>query len=119
MKGIASREEVERFLQNFKVKANIWPILFRDERGKNAQALADLEITPKQRETIVMELQVNDFSEGPLPDTLYKTGGMWVFGKTVKKTEVYIKITMGEVGGESICISFHTSEKAMAYPFKK
>lgn len=118
MKDTTSREEVERFLQNFKVKANIWPILFRDDRGKNAQTLAELEITPKQRETIVMELLVNDFSEGPLPDTLYKTTGMWVFGKIVKKTEVYIKITMGEVGGNSICISFHTAEKAMTYPYK-
>ncbi|MEK6782075.1 MAG: toxin [Bacteroidota bacterium] len=115
---MATQDEVLKFLADLKVKANIWPIVFRDDRGKNAQTLADLEITPMQRETIVKELQVNDFSEGPIADTLYKTTGMWVFGKMVKQVEVYIKITMGEFGGNPICISFHTAEKAMTYPYK-
>jgi hypothetical protein len=43
---------------------------------------------------------------------------MWVFGKDVKKNEVYIKITMGFAGGSVICISFHTAEYPIRYPFK-
>lgn len=115
---MATPGEVSKFLADFKIKAGIWPIYFRDDRGKNAQTLADLEITVRRREEIVKDLKVVDFSEGPLPDTLYKTTGMWVFGKIVKKTEVYIKITMGEVGEQAICISFHAARNAMTYPYK-
>jgi hypothetical protein len=44
---------------------------------------------------------------------------MWVFGKHVKKREVYIKITMGNPGDKVICISFHFSENALRYPYQK
>lgn len=32
--------------------------------------------------------------------------------------EVYIKITLGYENGQTICISFHISEKPLIYPFK-
>lgn len=35
--------EVSTFLKDFKEKMKIWDVLFRDERGKNTQALVDLE----------------------------------------------------------------------------
>lgn len=43
---MAKSKEVEHFLKEFKQKMKIWDVLFRDERGKNAQALADLELRP-------------------------------------------------------------------------
>jgi hypothetical protein len=43
---------------------------------------------------------------------------MWVFGKMVKKKEIYIKITIGMVNNQTICISFHIAEFDMNYPFK-
>lgn len=42
-----------------------------------------------------MLLEWLDYSEGPITDELNKHGEMWVFGKDVKGTEVYIKISMG------------------------
>lgn len=47
------KEEVEAFLKQFHQKLKIFNIIFRDDRGKNAQTLAELEITPKYRETII------------------------------------------------------------------
>jgi len=43
---------------------------------------------------------------------------MWVFGKEVKKKEVYIKISMGIENTNAICISFHIAEYPMKYPYK-
>jgi hypothetical protein len=43
---------------------------------------------------------------------------MWVFGKNVKEKEVYIKITMGAMGGSVICISFHLAQHKIEYPLK-
>lgn len=115
---MATKEEVQAFLQNFKAKLSIWGVVFRDERGKNFQTLLALEITPKYRESILNELQALDYCQGPIEEKLYGGSDMWVFGKTIKKTEIYIKITLGLQGKQVICISFHEAEKALIYPFK-
>jgi hypothetical protein len=112
---MATREEVEKFLNNFHAKLTVFGIVFRDDRGKNAQALAELEITPIYREGVIKEICAEDYSEGPIVDTLNKLGDMWVFGKDVKKQEVYIKISLGHT---AICISFHKAERPMKYPLK-
>ncbi|HMS67947.1 MAG TPA: hypothetical protein PKD18_07405 [Saprospiraceae bacterium] len=110
--------EVTSFLRNFKEKMKFWDVVFRDDRNKNAQALIDLELRPIDRITVLETLDIKDYSEGPLAETLYRGADMWVFGKTVKKKEVYIKITMGAMNSSVICISFHLAQHKMNYPFK-
>lgn len=110
--------EVSSFLKDFKEKMKIWDVLFRDDRGKNAQALVDLELRPFERKTILETLEYFDYSEGPLSEILYGGADMWVFGKTIKKKEVYIKITMGVMNSSVICISFHLAQHKMQYPLK-
>ena len=95
-----------------------WDVLFCDDRGKNAQALVDLELRPIDRKIILEALETQDYSKGPLEETIYGGADMWVFGKIVKKKEVYIKITMGARGSSVICISFHLAQHKMNYPFK-
>lgn len=110
--------EVTSFLKDFKQKMKFWDVLFRDDRGKNAQALIDLELRPIERKAILETLEYKDYSEGPLEEKLYGGTDMWVFGKTIKKREVYIKITMGAMGCSVICISFHLAQHKMQYPLK-
>lgn len=114
---MSTKEEVATFLKDFKEKMKFWDVLFRDERGKNAQALVDLELRPIERKMMLEKLNVQEYSEGPIAEILYGGSAMWVFGKTIKKREVYIKITMGAVGASVICISFHLAEYKMNYPF--
>lgn len=115
----ASEQQVNAFLRDFKAKMKIWEILFRDDRGKNTQTLLNLELRPKEREIIIKNLETEDYSEGPLKDTLNKGPEMWVFGRQVKQTPVYIKITMGAANTSVICISFHIAEHIILYPFKR
>jgi len=110
--------EVTSFLKDFKEKMKFWDVLFRDDRGKNTQALIDLELRPVERKSIIEALETKDYSEGPLKEKLYGGANMWVFGKTIKKKEVYIKITMGAIGSSVICISFHLAQHKMNYPLK-
>ncbi len=110
--------EIEYFLKDFKEKMKIWDVLFRDDRGKNAQTLLELEIRPIDRKVTLEALEVKDYSEGPLEEKLYDGADMWVFGKMVKSREMYIKITMGAPGNCVICISFHLAEYPMNYPLK-
>ena len=115
---MATHREVETFLAEFHSKMRIWDVLYRDDRGKNTQALADLELRPIDRTKILENLKPPDYSEGPVNETLYGGSDMWIFGKEVKRHEVYIKITIGFAGGSVICISFHFAEHAMIYPLK-
>lgn len=115
---MATKDDVSHFLQEFFSKYSVFGIIFRD-RPKNAQTLLDLEITPMQRNKIVESLRAVDYSEGPLDDQLYGLASMWVFGKTYRNNELYIKISMGASSNPVICISFHPAEHPIAYPFKK
>lgn len=115
---MSTETEVASFLKDFKEKMKIWDVLFRDERGKNAQALVDLELRPIDRKAILESLETKDYSEGPLEEKLYGGAYMWVFGKTIKNKEVYIKVTLGAVGSNVICISFHLAQHKMYYPLK-
>ena len=104
---MATENEVNEFLQIFKLKLDLWGVIFRDDRSKNAQSLLSLDITPVYREKVLKELGFNDYHQGPVPDTLNGASDMWVFKKIIKGQEVYIKITLGITGRSVICISFH------------
>lgn len=115
---MATEADVIFFLKNFQEKMGFWDVIFRDDRGKNAQALIDLELRPIERKTIIEMLEVKDYSQGPIEEKLYGGADMWVFGKTVKNKEVYIKITIGAMSNSVICISFHLAQHKMNYPLK-
>lgn len=115
---MAAAAEVQAFLEAFKAKLGVWGVVFRDDRGKNAQALLSLEITPAQRQAVLQEPAAGRLLPGPLEEKLYSGADMWVFGKMIKGQEVYIKITTGLLGAQVICISFHLAEHPLSYPLK-
>jgi hypothetical protein len=115
---MATKQEVESFLKEFKAKMRICDVLFRSDRESNIQALADLDIRPIDRKKVLENLRSTDYSEGPLEETLHGGSNMWVFGKDIKEQEAYIKISMGTANTPVICISFHTSKFKMNLPFK-
>lgn len=115
---MSTKYEIAAFLRDFKFKMGIFGILFYDDRGKNQQTLFDLEITPSRRREILKDLNVDDYSEGPLEEKMHGILPLWVFGKMVKQKEVYIKVSMGTENRQVICISFHISEHQINYPFK-
>lgn len=111
------KEEVEAFLKRFKEKKKIWGILFLG-RDKNFKTLLSLEMRPVDREQVLDNLSSEDYSEGPKPEEWLGSKEMWVFGKVIKGHEIYIKITLGAEGTQTICISFHQAEHQMNYPFR-
>ena len=115
---MAEQSEVEFFLDSFKLKMSIWGLLFRANRPKNAQTLADLEILKNDVKNTLAELTAQDYSEGPIKDQIFGDQDMWVFGRIIKGSEIYIKITIGGHNNPVICISFHLAEYPMNYPFK-
>jgi hypothetical protein len=49
---MTTKIEVEHFLNEFKTKMRIFRIVFLDDRGKNSQALLDLEMNPMKRKEV-------------------------------------------------------------------
>lgn len=116
---MASKQEVETYLKELKFKIDNYGILFLDDRGKYQQTLHDLEISPAQRTATIKTLRTEDYSSGPLDEKMRGILPMWIFGKQVKKNELYIKVSMGIENSSAVCISFHMSEHPLNYPFKK
>lgn len=115
---MSSKQQVENYLKQLKLKIRIFGILIRDDRGKNRQTLNELEISNDNCKEIISSLKPQNYSEGPLEEKMLGILPMWVFGKIVKDNEVYIKVSMGIENSQAVCISFHISEHAMNYPFK-
>lgn len=115
---MATRKEIEQYLTDLKQKIKIFGILIWDERGKNRQALLDLEITPNQRIEEILKLSVENYIQGPLDEKMHGILPMWVFGIMLKGKEIYVKVSMGVENTQAVCISFHVAEFEMSFPFK-
>jgi len=116
---MATNDEVEVFLKDFKVKMGVFSIVFKDDRGKNRQALLDLGITPIDRVEYIKQLKVKNYFKGPTENYENNAAGsLWEYGTDVNSKDVYIKITMGMKNKPVICISFHIAEYPIVYPYK-
>lgn len=115
---MTTERDVRDFLNELKITMSYGNLLFEDGRGKNSQTLADLEIMPNERNKVLEKLEVEDYCEGPLPETQFGGCEMWVFGRVLKGKEIYIKITIKSDKAMVICISFHIAEHPMVYKFK-
>ena len=89
------------------------------KRDKNLETILDLNFSNRDIERTLLELGATDYSEGPKPDELGGGQDMWVFGKTIKGKEIYIKITAGRDNDRILVISFHKAERKMNYPFRE
>jgi len=112
------KEEVSKFLMDFRLAMTLFPILFADNNMKNGQTLLSLEMPPVIRTNILANLSVEDYCEGPIDDELYGAASVWLFGKFVKNTEIYIKVAMGKSNIRILSVAFHDAGQTMAYPFK-
>lgn len=115
-KEVKTKADVEKFLVQFFPKMDVWGIIFLD-REKNIDALAALGITPRERERHIRAITGEDYVETVISALAF--GEMWVFGKDMNGRELYIKLSLGAPGSQTVCISFHEAEKKIDYAFKK
>ncbi|MEX0720796.1 MAG: hypothetical protein WD059_09025 [Balneolaceae bacterium] len=96
----------------------VFNVVFID-REKNAQTLLEMEMVPADRTKVLENLKTEDYCKGPLENSMHGAGRMWEFGKNISGTDIYIKIAMGRENNSVICISFHTAEQPLQYPYKE
>ena len=110
--------EIQAFLKEFKFKLSFRDKILLVSRPKNFDTIKDLELSVLGVKEELKKIEVADYYQGPLEEVVFQGMPMWVFGRSIKSREVYIKITMGKKDEDPICISFHFSEFPMAYPYK-
>lgn len=115
---MSDKLSVKSYLQELKQVIGIWGIIFANRPKNSIQYLADLSISAAMRKEIILNLDVEDYSEGPLQESQQGGTEMWVFGKIIKGQEIYIKVTISKITGTPVCISFHKAEAPMNFPFK-
>ena len=81
---ITTKKDVKSFLEDLRLKIDIFGIAYL-RRDKNIQTLLDLDITSSSRTKIIKELEVEDYSEGPLVEKM--NAGM-ICGSLVNKSRV-------------------------------
>lgn len=118
--SLATIEEVNAFLKEFKDRAKLFGIVYVDSKPNNVDTLNELEITPKERDSYVLSLTTEDYSQGPDANDYPGQNDVWVFGKFIKRKELYIKIYINAfLNQPNVCISFHIAKHPMSYPLKK
>ena len=70
---IATLAEIQKFLNDFHQKVEVFDILFFEERDKNFDTLKTLNITRDERLEVVKSIEVIDYSEGPIKNILNKS----------------------------------------------
>lgn len=122
----ATREEIETFLKEFKEKSKVFGINYEIDKEENMQTLLDLEISGTERDKFILNLNIEDYYQGPGKNqSSPNDGDVWMFGIGIKKKRgrkkipIYIKIYITKAKGTAnYCISFHIAKFEMNFPYK-
>lgn len=116
---MTTKDEVDNFLRQLKDKTRFFEVAFRP-RDKNLDAIAEIDILPMDRINTLLQLTSDNYYTGPNKDTFNHTKpDYYEFGVIIKRTEVYIKISLGLANKSVDCMSFHKAERPITYPLKK
>ena len=122
-----TRPETAEFLQHLHalMRLDEPPVLFRDERPKNVQALADLQLRRPDRLAYLLALTPDNASQRlrPVSPQADRAGRwLWVFGVLVgrpgrRQRPAYVKAQLGVAESSPVCISFHPPEYPLHFLF--
>ncbi|HEX8426668.1 MAG TPA: hypothetical protein VF639_10300 [Hymenobacter sp.] len=109
---------MESYLQAFQTKLSVFSVVFLDRDKNSTKTLLKLGISGDNRLACLRELEPTDYVQGPIPNQQPTEAPLWVFGRTIRRHEIYIKVTLGRPNGSVLCISFHVAEHPLSYPHK-
>lgn len=109
---------MESYLQAFQTKLSVFSVVFLDRDKNSTKTLLKLGISGDNRLACLRELEPTDYVQGPTANQQPTEAPLWVFGRTIRRREIYIKVTLGRPNGSVLCISFHVAEHPLSYPFK-
>ncbi|HZL33790.1 MAG TPA: hypothetical protein VFC78_00685 [Tepidisphaeraceae bacterium] len=118
--AMATAQEVQAFLDQFRLCVEFGATVNFRQTAKNIQGLATLNMTQTQAAERVCALRPTRYCKGPEPDRDQDGKEIWVFGCEENEVEVYVKLRLdtGKPFSRPVIRSFHPAEHPMSYPFK-
>lgn len=117
-KNDAARDEIRMFLDLLQSRIRyLGCIVSYDPRDKNRDFLVAMEWPSAERDKWLLQLNPDDYYEGPLPNADEFGGDLWVFGKMIQNELCYIKICFLKTQNV-FCVSFHFAEFDMYLPLQ-
>ncbi|MEW6586708.1 MAG: hypothetical protein AB1442_14015 [Nitrospirota bacterium] len=114
-------DQIRGFLMEFKeivIKRGLYVI----PRTENIESLVALRLTKRNRKNEILSLSVAEYCSGPEPD-IGGSGHVWMFGKEINGTSVYIKLKIAQVKDKdekiAKCLSFHVAKFPLCFPYKE
>ena len=121
---IASEENVEKFLIDLKIMLLTKDCRFEIKgirRGQDPTSIyttpntmLDLDYDTEDVKNELISLTSNEYIETIIDDADSNRPPFWVFGKEIKRKDIYIKVKI-KTASSVFCVSFHYPE----YPLKK
>lgn len=117
---MATRVEVEAFLEQFRLCNSFGSAIRFRATPKNIRDLAKLNMTQAQAADAILRLTFENYSKGPEEDYDDEGKAIWVFGYFEGEKEVYIKLRLdpNHPFSKPLVRSFHLAEHPLAYPLK-
>jgi len=122
---MASREQAEAFITEFQSILDAGTELVFVPRTENMSAMQYFGFNVKTIKQELLQLTVEHYSDGPLPDRDDRPGHVWIFGYELYDNDMYVKLKIGlkpsSSGGvekNPICLSWHKTDKPLPRPFR-
>jgi hypothetical protein len=115
---VASIDEINRFLKEFKRRLSMRGKFLFVLRDVNLATLSSLGITVKHAKEIINNLTYEDYCLGPEKDKNDPKGNIWCFGSKINGSEIYIKLSDHFSFDNAKCVSFHVACDKLTYPHK-
>ncbi len=88
-----------------------------EKRPENMATLARLGMTIGDAKRRILALTPADYVSGPVPRSESSSQEAWVFGITVQRTLVYVKVSIRIEPARCLCVSFHDAAYPLQLPY--
>jgi|GEM_PF-1046111 len=119
--------ETEEFLRQLHalMRLDEPPLLFRDDRPKNVEALSTLKLRRDERLHYILALEPEQACQRLTPENPRAAAArrwLWVFGVLVgragkRQRPAYVKVQLGVHEASPVCVSFHPPEFPLHFLF--
>jgi hypothetical protein len=115
---VKTPEQIQAFLFDFKKKSK-GGILYLNNGQSILQNVAELNLDTSERKAFLDQLTPAEYCSSAVGEGTSLGHELWVFGRTIKKNECYIKVTLCLTGHGVFCYSFQAAKNAFSIPLTK
>lgn len=116
---IVPREDVQSFLDDFSPVAAAGEVVYEGNREENRRFRKEHGLTKALIQEFLSELEVEEYSKGPVPHKTRPQRSVWFFGPDYCGTPLYVKLADWRPKHPYFhCISFKEARPPLPLPYR-